>query len=756
MIKKGIVSLLIVALVISTVLFGTMTASADVVNNSRPIMVKGNQVVYVDDQNTAVRLTGVNISGAYWTGTPSVEKLDRSIAYAIDEWKCNIVRIDVSVNGWYGDYEYVHDGGEGYRNYIDSVIQIASEKGAYVILDLHHFGSFNNPLYLTFWQDAAVRYANNPTVLFGIFNEPHGINWEVWRNGNGADITGHQQVVEMIRDLGAKNIIIAGGIDYSYDLRGIVGEAGDGVNYALVDQGSNNDATKAGNGIVYDTHIYPWKGTSSAWDDAIGTVRKVHPVIVGECGWQNGLNGYTYEEGSDRYYDKWVPEFLAWTDDTQEYGAAIHYTAYTLHTSSAPCLIEKVDENGNDFGSADYAYTPTEYWGVYVKDHLAQTAENRETDISVPVSIAVRDAVTEYAVHEEFHRTLGCIDVTYSNGNVVSIPLTLEDIVIEGFDSGSTGTKTLNVSYLGLTTTYDIEVVDLEPWAVTATFDSGADMSFANSAFNSRWQGQTSSDTIKKVGASGKGLTGSNAIGFEYNRAGTWSGVQEGVVPAAWDWGRIKYISFYAKLETATTEQGNFTISLVGTSANCKYTATSDWQFYSFDLSGYDLSSGNKLRFYADTKNSSGTVLIENLTISNYEIFERPFISTKPYSGWFESEEGIITGVVRYITLLENKCNTISQYGTYIIPMSIFESDYDAKTVVETYNGTLNVNESFQADILDIPEKDFDKPICGISYVLYGDNIYEANVVFTDVNEDVFLGTDYETMKVEEGVRRQQ
>ena len=32
-------------------------------------------------------------------------------------------------------------------------------------------------------MDAAEVYKNNPTVLFGILNEPHSINWANWRDG---------------------------------------------------------------------------------------------------------------------------------------------------------------------------------------------------------------------------------------------------------------------------------------------------------------------------------------------------------------------------------------------------------------------------------------------------------------------------------------------------------------------------------------------------------------------------------------------
>lgn len=48
-----------------------------------------------------------------------------------------------------------------------------------------------------------------------------------------------------IRGTGAKNIVIAGGLDRGYDLSGVL------KGFALKNQ--------TGNGIMYSSHFYPWK-----------------------------------------------------------------------------------------------------------------------------------------------------------------------------------------------------------------------------------------------------------------------------------------------------------------------------------------------------------------------------------------------------------------------------------------------------------------------------------------------------------------
>lgn len=368
---KKLISLGVILQLILSMFVFTGSVNAATVNRSRMLKTSGNKIVLADNPNTVVRLTGMNIPGGEWTGTPGVERITRSTKEAMENWNANLIRLPVSLNGWYGNYSYVTDGGVSYRNYMDSVIQMASEAGKYVVLDMHQYDIFNDAQ-RTFWIEAATKYANNPTVLFGILNEPKGVSWSVWRNGDGATKIGHQQIVETIRDLGAKNIIIAGGLDWGYDLRGIAGQAsGDPTVYALTDQGSNNDITKSGNGIMYDTHIYPWKGRTANWDAAVGATRKLYPVLIGENGWDAddilSISGKTYNPGDPMYYDQWVPELFAWMNDEATYGNRANWTGWCFHPTSSPKILGDAANWKND---AVYAYPPTSYWGVYVKQQL--------------------------------------------------------------------------------------------------------------------------------------------------------------------------------------------------------------------------------------------------------------------------------------------------------------------------------------------------------------------------------------------------
>ncbi|MDD4689698.1 MAG: cellulase family glycosylhydrolase [Eubacteriales bacterium] len=376
MIKKIMAMLTTVGLLASLMNGVTFTASAaDYVNQSRMLKVYGNKLVWEDDESVEVTLSGVNLPGGEWTGTPSAEKIDRNIEEVMNNWDCNVVRLAVGTKGWNGEYSYQNGNYAGYRDFIRKVITYAEKAGKYVILDLHEYNIFREKQ-LNFWKEAAVIYKNNPTVLFGVLNEPTPSSWEIWRNG-GQDsvgkLIGHQAVVEAIRDTGARNIIVAGGRSYAKDTSGVVN------GYALIDTNSNGE-TNVGNGIMYDTHWYAWHGYTSSWNAQIGPTRMKYPMLMGEFGWDANLNktlgGKVFNPGDQQYHDKWFTHLMNFFDDYETYDNYMNFTAYSFHPSSAPAMLKSPDANGVNWGNADYAFTTTDYHGVYVKQMLKTRAGN--------------------------------------------------------------------------------------------------------------------------------------------------------------------------------------------------------------------------------------------------------------------------------------------------------------------------------------------------------------------------------------------
>jgi hypothetical protein len=321
------------------------------------VHVSGRQLQTADGKE--VWLQGVNVVSLEYTlqGEHALE----AIRTAIDQWKANTIRLPVNDSYWFGRDPAQRDGGRAYRQLVDETIGLAVARGAYVVLDLHRFGAVR-PEHLEFWRDAATHYKNHPGVLFDIFNETHSISWEVWRNGGwvserkdkkadedtflpataaakereGFQSPGMQKLVDTIRTVGARNVIIAGGLDWAYDLSGIV----DG--YALTDA--------SGNGIMYSTHIYNWKRD---WAGKVMRAAEKHAIFVGEVGADVKKMTFIPTELQEDPYT-WAPDMLGLI---QKY--RFNWTAWSFNPGTTPVLI------------SDWQFTPTPFWGAFVKGALS-------------------------------------------------------------------------------------------------------------------------------------------------------------------------------------------------------------------------------------------------------------------------------------------------------------------------------------------------------------------------------------------------
>lgn len=361
----------------AVLLFSLASAAADTIDRNYPkdpppeapqpekwpreIKVSGNRLV--DPEGKEVWLQGVAIPGLEIV--PEGHGVVQSTKVAIEEWKANVVRIAVKDQFWFGQGKETPkskgqtDGGKAYRELVDSAVNMAANRGCYVVIDNHVFRAVK-PEQLEFWKEVATKYKNHPAVLFDIINEPHGISWEVWRNGGfveekkkgvdesaflseaekraneGFDSPGMQKLVEVIREIGAKNIIIAGGLDWAYDLTGIL------EGYALED--------RTGNGIMYSTHVYPWK---TEWQKRFLDAAEKYPLFLGEVGADVKKMSFLPPERQEDPAT-WVPDMLA---VIQKY--RLNWTGWSFHTWATPVML------------SDWNYTPTPFWGLPAKEALS-------------------------------------------------------------------------------------------------------------------------------------------------------------------------------------------------------------------------------------------------------------------------------------------------------------------------------------------------------------------------------------------------
>ncbi len=329
--------------------------------------VSGNDIV--NNKGGKVWLRGVNVASLEWSADGQ-GKILTTVRTAIRDWKVNIVRIPLTQDRWFGKTPGQNDEGLGYKNLVGRIVELCETNHCYVILDLHwsdcndwgrNIGQHSMPdrNSLAFWKDFAAVYANNPAVIFDLYNEPHDVSWEVWRNGGSItdkpntrrsdppktfDCVGMQQLLDAVRATGAKNMVIAGVLGWASDFSGILKDGG------LSDP--------KGNGVVYADHCYDNRDeTAYQWIAEMEAASARFPIIVSEFGGRSG-------PGRKMPSENWLLHVMV----------ALHehrwsWVAWDLHPGAGPTLI------------SDWNYTPTEQFGVYVKRMLC---ENKAPDYTPP------------------------------------------------------------------------------------------------------------------------------------------------------------------------------------------------------------------------------------------------------------------------------------------------------------------------------------------------------------------------------------
>jgi endoglucanase len=283
-------------------------------------------------------IAGVDGAASFLDGVCLTEE---EIATIARDWGARILRVpftqDFVLRGR-GDRSAAD-----YRAAIDRVIAWAARHGCYTLLDLQWldgdrvFGmnadfTWNRvpPLpdarSIETWSILAVRYRDEPAVLFDIFNEPHdplpddsytlhGIvddhdgadtivplstrrvtmrEWQPWA----------RRLIAAIREPHPDAVVFVSGVRWAYDLRGM----------PLL----GPDDTPLAN-IVYSTHVYPWSRTSRLrvgayeqdWDRAFGHLADRVPVFVAE--WGGTDEHVAWGRRLRRYLDARAIGWAAWS-----------------------------------------------------------------------------------------------------------------------------------------------------------------------------------------------------------------------------------------------------------------------------------------------------------------------------------------------------------------------------------------------------------------------------------------------------------
>ena len=267
------------------------------------LIASGNRILR-SDTGQPILLRGVNRSGLEYTQPSASGFLAAAgltageIQHIAEDWRCTILR--VPFNQAWALYGTNGHSAEEYLAALDQVIDWAAAQGIYTVLDLqwldadtaygftvdqtgakvaNHVPPLPNLDTVSLWTTLAQRYCHEPAVLFDLFNEPHQpleddsnplylvdsdgsigesntrfAGWQEWLGW--ADL-----LISAVRLTRPGGLILLGGVDWAFDLRGI-----------------RIDAP----GIVYSAHIYPNRKPSTWWQ-AIGGAKEV-PVFLGEWG----------------------------------------------------------------------------------------------------------------------------------------------------------------------------------------------------------------------------------------------------------------------------------------------------------------------------------------------------------------------------------------------------------------------------------------------------------------------------------------
>ncbi len=257
----------------------------------QPLKVEGNRLVNAEGET--VFLNGLMPQEP--SKLHSRNRFGRKLFDKIATTGANVMRIPVDPQYFINDEFYT-------ERYLDKIVSWAGENGMYVIIDLHYIGNIatgagkempdmeQNPLDLSleFWMQTAAYFKDVPHVIFEIYNEPASIDVETWR-------ASAQKLIDAIRAQGAKQLIIAGGVEYSRDLSWVLDQPLEDAN------------------LAYAAHIYP-AHAQSMWDYWFGKTAEKYPVLLTEWGFMepDGDSAHNYLVGT---VDNYGAPLLSYADE---------------------------------------------------------------------------------------------------------------------------------------------------------------------------------------------------------------------------------------------------------------------------------------------------------------------------------------------------------------------------------------------------------------------------------------------------------
>jgi len=308
---------------------------------SRPALAAPSDVLTVAGNKFMLNGAPIILSGVAM-GDPhdrivNYQRSSQADYFAIkNDWQANVVRLSVHPG------VFLKDWVRG-KKILEDEAAVARANGLIVIIDWHVIGrpdgwykeanpadkkqyySYNSDFNLArqFWQYTSEKFKDDRGIIFELWNEPvnqdSSLSWP--------DIKPYlSELVELIRQTNSQNVILAPGVYWSYDLRGIKADP------------------LSGDNIAYSWHVYN-NGSSLNREDALDGLNQIYPVFITEWGSNNEKDfGYSEKSGQNVYgYLESVKNLIVKKE--------LSYTAWCWHSSWKPTMFESGWLSLNSYGS---------------------------------------------------------------------------------------------------------------------------------------------------------------------------------------------------------------------------------------------------------------------------------------------------------------------------------------------------------------------------------------------------------------------
>jgi hypothetical protein len=315
---------------------GGMNGTATPTSNLPQLHTEGNAIV--TENGDQITLRGVNIVDPQLAAEQrsGIDVLINRVTDQTNGWHTDVIRLPVHAS------RYLADPDNYVSQYLTPAVNACAAAGAYCIVDWHRIEDYNTDQIdqetRAFWDHVAPIYADQPHVLYELFNEPIGPNtwdedWATWK-------TVAQPWVDLIRSHAPKTPIIVGSPHWSQFTQ-----------YAA-------DDPFTGDNLIYTAHIYP-AIKQSEWEEKFGAPAESVPVFVTEWGYENSPDIQWVIQSTTSEFGKPFRSFV-------KSHPTMSWCAWNYDHIWQPVM---VDSNYNLLGGNDYM-------GEFAKSWLADAAKS--------------------------------------------------------------------------------------------------------------------------------------------------------------------------------------------------------------------------------------------------------------------------------------------------------------------------------------------------------------------------------------------